>query len=165
MVKGKKIDLDANDELIDAHFKMSKKDYDDLRKVASRKKVSLGSVLRSALSNRVKSVKRSRLVAIARLDDILDSCSSFFGGFEIDGDGGFIEIMVSEGLSLEDLSNSQWDRVKEKIKIGYDNYDEKPSPYEFMDKFDVLNPSEDQKDWILSLGIDEEDLEEEEEED
>lgn len=159
-VKRKKIDLDNDDELIDAHFKMSKKDYENLKKTASRKKVSLGSILRSTLSDRVILNKRRRLLTIARLDKVLDSCDSFFGGFEIEGDGGFIKRMVSEGLNLGSLSNSQWDRVKEKIKIGYNDYSEKPSPYKFMDKFEVLDPSEDQKDWLISLGIDEEDFEE-----
>lgn len=158
--KKRNIDLDSDDELINAHFKMSKKDYEDLKKNASRQKVSLGTVLRSALSDRVKSVKRRRLIAIARLGDVLESCSGW-GGFEIDGNSGFIERMISEGLTLEDLSNSQWTRVKEQIKIGYDGYGHKPSPYEFMDKFEALSPSEDQKDWLISLGIDEEDFEEE----
>ena len=163
MVSTKKINLDNDDELIDAHFKMSKKDYEDLKKNAYRKKVSLGTVLRSALSDRVKSVKRRRLIAIAKLGFILHSCTRLFGGFEIDGTDGFIARMVSEDLTLDVLSSSQWNSVKEKIKIGYNNYPEKPSPDEFLNKFALLNPSDDQEYWLLSLGIDEEeeDLEEE----
>ena len=164
MVSTKKIKLDNDDELIDAHFKMSKKDYEDLKKNAYRKKVSLGTVLRSALSYHVKSVKRRRLIAIARLNFILYSCTGLFGGFEIDGTEGFIARMVSEDLTLDVLSSSQWNRVKEKIKIGYDDYPEKLSSDDFLDKFTLLNPSEDQEDWLLSLGIDEEEEEDDKEE-
>ena len=159
MSKKKRIDLDEDDELVVATFKLSKKDQEKLREEAFRRKRSQGSLLRESLKNHLKDVDKRRKILGEELDKILDDCGGWFGGFEIDGEDGFIERMVSEGLMLKDLSDDQWDRVKEKIKVGWDGYSDKPSSYKFVNKFVVLKPSEEHKDWLVSLGIEDDEEE------
>ena len=152
-------DLDEDEELITTQFSLSEKYYDKLGEEALKKKVSKASIVRKLLKNHFNESARQKVKLSVKLDKILKDCDGFWGGFEIDGDDGFIEMMFSEGLMLEDLSSDEWKMVFEKIEVGYDGYNTKPSSNDFVSKFLKLKPTEEQIDCLSSLdeGDEEED--------
>lgn len=69
---------------------------------------------------------------IESIDRLFEDCTPFFGGFEIEGDNGFL-VQVRE----RELTGSIWidemlHKSAEKLSIGYDRYFEKPEPLEFI---------------------------------
>jgi hypothetical protein len=78
------------------------------------------------------------------LKRVLDRCSTFFGGFEIDGEGGFVSVFGSQDWKLKDLTSTQWAIVLDKLIAGWKGYDDKPSEEDWLAKFEELEPSEEQ---------------------
>jgi len=144
----KKVILGANDELVSLQIKVPNKDRNELREEAFRKKVSQSSIMRRVLKDHFIDEKQRRKELGVKLEAILDSCVGWFGGFEIDGEAGFVEKMYAEGLMLNDLTDVQWERVKEHLQIGYNGYGGSVSDYIFNGKFLKLNPSEKQRAWF-----------------
>jgi hypothetical protein len=92
-----------------------------------------------------------------RIDDgdlkrVLDSCSTFFGGFELDGEDGFVNVFGSLGWKLKDLTSEQRDIVIEKIVAGWKGYDEPLSEEDWLAKFEPLGLDDD---WVERLSYSE----------
>jgi len=72
--------------------------------------------------------------------------------------------MAEKGFKLKDLTPEQWEKVKEKLQIGFNGYFIKPSLEEFAEKFEDLEPSEEQYEWLSTEQEETEETEETEEE-
>jgi hypothetical protein len=149
--------LDIDESLVRVQVMLPEKWLAKLKETAFEKEVSRGSLIREALRDWFKKIEESTQpnpkakISDEDLDDILNHCSTFFGGFEIDGEDGFIATMKLNNFKLKDLTPEQWETVKEKIQLGYNGYFSPPTPEEFAEKFEVLEPSEEQLEW-LSAG-------------
>ena len=149
-------DLDINENLVRAQVMLPEKWLTKLRETAFEKEVSRGSLIREALRDYFKKTEKptepnlEAKINDEDLDAIVNHCSTFFGGFNIDGEDGFIETMKLNNLKLKDLTPEQWERIKEKIQLGYSGYFSPPTPENFAKKFEVLEPSEEQHEWLSS---------------
>jgi len=155
--------LEEDESLERVELLMPKSMLDKLKQTALDKDMSRGAIVREALSKWFKEQENPESNPEAIIDDnelnkILEYCTTYYGGFEIDGENGFIELMKNSNYKLKDLTSEQWEKVKEKINIGYSGYTFKPSLEEFAEKFDVLEPSEEQSEW-LSTETEEEETE------
>jgi len=146
--------LEQDESLERVELLMPKTMLDKLKQIALDKDVSRASIVREALGKWFKEQENpsesnpEAIIPDKDLDEILETCSTYYGGFEIDGENGFIETMKANEFLLKDLTPEQWERVQEKINIGFSGYTFKPSLEEFAEKFDVLEPTEEQKEWL-----------------
>ncbi len=144
----------SNEGLERVQVLLPKEQLDKLKKIAYKKEVSRGALIRESLRDWFAKMEKpieanpEAKIPDKDLNAILDHCSTYFGGFEIDGENGFIEFMERNKLKLKDLTPEQWERVKEKLQIGYAGYISPPEPEEFAEKFDVLEPNKEQKKWF-----------------
>jgi len=131
-----------------------------LKELAFAREVSRGSIIREALrkyfeeqeqpSQVVKPNPKAK-VNDKTLDAILKECSAFFGGFEIDNEDGFIEVMKDNNIKLKDLTDEQFKRILDKLKLGYKGYFTPPSPEEWLAKFEELEPTEEQSEQLAQF--------------
>ena len=77
--------------------------------------------------------------------------------FEIEGEDGFIEQFKKKGWKLSDLTPEQFDRVLEKLETGYNGYFIAPEPDEWEEKFEELEPTDEQLEEIRAIAEEEED--------
>lgn len=157
-------DLDADDTMKRVQVMIPHKRYKWLRERATEKECSGGAIMQEALRDYQKKVAvepSSMDESDEKLMDILDGCSTFYGGFEIEEEEGFIETMVENKFKLKDLTSEQWEKVQEKLLIGYKGYLSAPKGEEFVEKFDVLEPTEEQRQWLLDISEDTETEEDE----
>jgi hypothetical protein len=149
-------------------FRMPKKTYKNLGQIALNRETSRVALVREAIKEHLKKLEepeeQNPKISDRQLDRVLNECSKEDGGFEIDGESGFVTAMETKGFKLKDLTPQQWKRVKENLQIGYEDYWSKPSPEEFGAKFESLKPTEKQREWLSGKTTDEEDDSEESEE-
>jgi hypothetical protein len=138
------------------------KTWKNLKKIAFEKEISRSAVIREALKDYFEKVQKQAevnpeaTIPDEDLNEILTSCTKYSGGFEIDGEDGFIETMKANKFKLKDLTPEQWKRVQEKISMGYSGYTFKPSLEEFAEKFDILEPTKEQREWLSTETEEEE---------
>jgi hypothetical protein len=157
MVPTKRIaDLDSDDTL-KLIFMIPRKTYKELGKIAFDKEVSKASIVRDAVREYLRKsetpphpLETNSGVKISdeNLNTILDHCTTYYGGFEIDGEDGFVQVMKRNNNKLEDLTPEQWKRVQEKLEIGYAGYFSPPEPKEFAERFKDLKPTPEQFKWL-----------------
>jgi len=146
--------LEEDESLERVELLMPKTMLDKLKQTALDKDVSRASIVREALNKWFKEQANpsesnpEAIISDEDLNEILDTCSTYYGGFSIDGENGFIALMEANEFKLKDLTPEQWGKVKEKINIGYSGYMIKPSLEDFAEKFDVLEPTEEQREWL-----------------
>lgn len=68
----------------------------------------------------------------ARIDQLLDDCVTFFDGFEIEGDNGFIIRVQERDLTGPIWTSEMLDSFAEKLSIAYDGYASKPDADELV---------------------------------
>ena len=147
-------DLDEADTLTKTIVAFPRTMLKELQHTAIDKNVSQGAILREALKRHLAELKKpieenpEAIISDEELNEILEACTTYYGGFEVDGEKGFIETMKANEFLLSDLTPEQWIKVQEKISIGFSGYTFKPSLEEFASKFDVLEPTEEQKEWL-----------------
>jgi hypothetical protein len=170
IVKGGRKELmpldEGDDEIIQVSLYMPRWLHRALKRTSAIKDRTASSIVREALEKELRSLesepyppvmpplkfgKKEALEKIEGLEiddsalkQVLDHCTSFFGGFEIDGEGGFIHVFDSQGWKLKDLTSEQWEAVLNKLQIGFNGYDELPSEEGWLAKFEGLEPSEEQ---------------------
>lgn len=149
-------------------FRMPKKTYKNLGQIALNRETSRVALVREAIKEYLKKLQgpeeQNPKISDRQLDRVLKECSKEDGGFEIDGEDGFVTAMETKGFKLEDLTPQQWKRVKESLQVGYEGYWSKPSLEEFGAKFESLKPTEKQREWLSGETTDEEEDSEESEE-
>lgn len=142
---------EADETTVPVIFRMSKTTYKKLGQIALDRETSRVALVREAITEYLKKLEQPQeqnpKIADRQLDRILKDCTKEDGGFEIDGEG-FIAQFSAKGWKLSDLTEIQWEKVKEKLQIGYDGYTFKPEPSEFAEKFAGLEPSEEQLAWL-----------------
>jgi len=146
--------LEEDESLERVELLIPKAMLDKLKQTALDKSVSRASIVREALfkwfreqANPSESNPEA-VISNEDLNEILEACTTYYGGFEIDGESGFIEIMKANEFLLSDLTPEQWEKVQEKISIGFSGYTFTPSLEDFASKFDVLEPSDEQREWL-----------------
>jgi len=143
---------DADDTVMRVIFSMSKATWKRLGEIALDRETSRASLVREAIKQYMEKLEQPQeqnpKIPDRQLDKILKECTKEDGGFEIDGEEGFIAKFGAKGWKLSDLTPEQWEKVKEKLQIGYDGYTFKPEPNEFTEKFSELSPSEEQTAWL-----------------
>jgi hypothetical protein len=108
--------LDIDESLVRVQVMLPEKWLAKLKETAFEKEVSRGSLIREALRDWFKKIEESTQpnpkakISDEDLDDILNHCSTFFGGFEIDGEDGFIATMKLNNFKLKELTPEQWER-------------------------------------------------------
>jgi len=144
-------------------FRMPKKTYRNLGQIALDRETSRVALVREAIKEYLKKLEepeeQNPKISDRQLDRVLKECSKEDGGFEIDGENGFVAAMETKGFKLEDLTPQQWKRVKENLQIGYDRYWNKPSSEEFAAKFESLKLTEKQREWLSGKTTEEDDSE------
>jgi hypothetical protein len=161
-------DLDENENLVKTLIGLPEETFKRLGQEALDRGVAKATIVREAIRKHFEKTENptelnpEAVISDKDLNEILEHCTTYYGGFEIDGEDGFIALMEANEFKLSDLTPEQWKRVKDKIAIGYNGYTFKPSLEEFAEKFEVLEPSEEQKRW-LSTETEEESTETEEE--
>ena len=157
-IEGRKTipDLDIDENLTRVQVMLPEKWLTKLKKIAFEKEVSRGSLIREALRDWFKKIEEppepnpEAKINDEDFDAIVNHCSTFFGGFEIEGEDGFLATMKHNNLKLKDLTLEQWERIKEKIQLGYKGYLSQPPLEEFAKKFEVLEPTKSQREWLSS---------------
>ncbi|MBX5328484.1 MAG: hypothetical protein QHH18_03235 [Candidatus Bathyarchaeota archaeon] len=148
------IDIDTLDDTqIKVIFLMSKATWKRLGEIALNRETSRASLVREAILQYMEKLEKPEeqnpKIPDRQLNRIIKECTKDDNeGFEIDGEDGFIEQMKAKGFKLKDSTPEQWEKVKEKLEIGYKGYFSPPSLEEFAEKFEVLEPSEEQKTWL-----------------
>jgi len=143
------LDLDIEAEPITATVKLPRKDLKELGHKAINEGISRGEAIRRAVKEYIeKGNPKISKISDKEIDAILEECTKEDGGFEIDGEEGFIAKFGAKGWKLSDLTPEQWEKVKEKLQIGYDGYWSKPELEEFAEKFSELSPSEEMTAWL-----------------
>jgi len=161
-------DLDEDETMKEFIIRIPEKTNKRLNELSAEKEVSKGSVVREAIRKYLADLEKpiepnpEAIISDEDLNEILEKCTTYYGGFEIDGEDGFIAKMTEKGFKLNELTPEQWERVKEKLQIGLDGYTFRPSLEEFAEKFSELEPSEEQNEW-LSTDTSEEETKESEE--
>jgi len=145
--------LEEDEDLERVELLMPKNMVDKLKQTALDKDMSRASIVREALNKWFKEQENPEsnpeaIIPDKDLNEILEHCTTYYGGFEIEGEDGFIETMKANDFKLSDLTPEQWEKVKDKIVIGYNGYTFKPSLEEFAEKFKDLEPSEEQYTWL-----------------
>ncbi|MEM3700701.1 MAG: CopG family transcriptional regulator [Candidatus Bathyarchaeia archaeon] len=147
-------DLDSDESLVRVQIMLPEKWLKKLKDLAYERDVSRGSIVREALRKYFEEIEKpaepnpEAVIPDKELDALLNECTTYYGGFEIDGEDGFIAKFSEKGWKLKDLTPEQWRKVKEKLQIGYEGYFIKPSLEEFAEKFEPLEPSEEQYAWF-----------------
>jgi len=160
-------DLDVDEEMIPTQVLLPEKYYRKLNGLALVKESSKGAIVREALRDyfekqeRIIETPKGSKVADGVLNEILKECRTYWGNFEIEGENGFIAMAKERGLTLKDLTEEQFERVADRLVVGYKGYAEKPTIDEFIGKLSELEPTEEQKD-LLREGLGEEEHSEEE---
>ena len=148
---GKTENLEDAEEDVEVIFRMPKAQYKKLGLIALNRETSRAQIIRDALDKHLETLSKPEeqkpIIPDRQLSKILRECSAE-GGFEIDGEDGFIAKMHEKGFKLKDLTPEQWRKVQEKLEIGYAGYFLKPEPEEFAEKFEVLEPNEEQREWL-----------------
>jgi hypothetical protein len=151
---------DIDDTIIKVVFVVSKATWKKLGEIALDRETSRSDLVREALKQYIeklgKPAEQNPKIPDRTLNKILKECTKEDGGFEIDGEDGFIAKMTEKGFKLNELTPEQWERVKEKLQIGLDGYILKPSLEEFAGKFEDLEPSEEQNEWLSTDTSEEE---------
>jgi hypothetical protein len=166
--KSELVPLDeGDDEIIQIGVYVPKWLHKSLKRMSAIKERTASSIVREALEKELRllesqpqipavmpplkfGVKKDGLEKIetvisdADLVKVLDHCTSFFGGFEIDGEGGFVNVFRSFDWKLRSLNSDQWAVVLGKIQIGFNGYEDKPSEEDWLAKFTELEPRADQ---------------------
>jgi hypothetical protein len=154
---------DEDDTIMKVIFTMSKATWKKLGQIALDRETSRAELVREAIKQYIEKLEQpaeqNPTIPDRALNKVLKECTKEDGGFEIDGEDGFIAKFSAKGWKLKDLTPEQWEKVKEKLQIGYDGYTFKPSLEEFAEKFEDLKPSEEQYEW-LSTNTSEEETEE-----
>ena len=150
--KRKPIDLDRDRHIICTTVNFPKDVLKQLGHIAVDEGVSRGEIIRRAvkeyLRNRKEEQETESKIPDKELDKLLKQCSPDEDSFEIEGEDGFIERFKAKGWKLKDLTPEQWEKVKEKIEIGYQGYLFPPELEEFAEMFVDLEPSEEQFEWL-----------------
>jgi len=157
----KPINLDESDS-IKVLLTVPKDLYKKLGHIAVERETSKAELIREGIKKQIEDYNKPEeqeiIIPDRKLDKLLKECSPDEDSFEIEGEDGFISKFKTKGWRLSDLTPTQWERVKEKIQIGYAGYFFKPEPEEFAEKFEVLEPSEEQYEWLSTeTGEEEED--------
>jgi len=145
-------DLDQDEEMVQSLVLIPEKYMKKLNGLALVKEASKGAIVREALKDyfdkqdRVIETPKGAKVSDQVLDDILRECTTYWGNFEVEGDKGFIATAKERGIKLKDLTEGQFEKVAEKLEVGYEGYAFKPSIDEFIGKLSELEPTEEQKD-------------------
>lgn len=147
-------DLDIDDTLTKANFYMPKTWYKRLGEIALQREVSRATLVREALREWFKKQETpiesnsNPKISNEDLNAIFRHCTTFFGGFNIDGDG-FIQTMLQNDFKLKDLTQDQWKTVLKNLAIGYQGYFDTPTPEQWLSKFEPLEPTEQQLEDLL----------------
>lgn len=160
-------DLEEEDTItVPIIFRMPKKTYRNLGQIALDRETSRVALVREAIKEYLKKLEepeeQNLKISDRQLDRVLKECSKEDGGFEIDGENGFVTVMETKDFKLEDLTPQQWKRARENLQNGYEGYWNKPSPEEFAAKFESLKPTEKQREWLSGETSEEDDSEESE---
>jgi hypothetical protein len=143
------LDLDREAEPITATVKLPRKDLKELGHKAINEGISRGEAIRKAVKEYIgKGNPKIAKINDKEINEILEDCTKEDGNFEIDGEAGFIQKFGAKEWKLSDLTPEQWEKVSEKLEIGYNGYWSKPEPSEFAEKFAELEPSEEQTAWL-----------------
>ena len=162
-------DLDVDEEMVQTQVLLPEKVFKKLNGLAVVKESSKGAIVREALRDyfekqeRIVETPKGAKVSDRVLNDVLKECRTYWGNFEIEGKDGFIALAKERGIKLRDLTEEQFERVADRLVVGYKGYAEKPTIDEFVGKLSELEPTEEQKD-LLRERLGEEGYSEEEEE-
>jgi hypothetical protein len=118
-----------------------------LKVESAEKGISMGGLLRKLLDNHLGVVDESRELVEDNLDDILEGCGRFFGGFKLDT---FLDKMSDTGIELSYLNSSEWRSVLGKLEEG--GLNGAKTAGEYADKFDDLSPTVKQRKDLRSLA-------------
>ena len=147
-------DLDVDEEMIPTQVLLPEKSYKKLGGLALLKDSSKGAIVREALKGyfekqeRIIETPKGSKVSDEVIEEILKECRTYWGNFEIEGRDGFIALAKERGVSLKDLTEEQFERVADRLVVGYKGYAEKPTIDEFVGKLSELEPTEEQKDLL-----------------
>jgi hypothetical protein len=134
-------------ELVATTMKYPKDQLRKLRIESAERGVSMASILRKLLDNHLGIDEESRELVEDNLEDILEGCGGFFGGFKLDT---FLDKMSDTGIELSYLNASEWRSVLGKLEEGGLNGAETAS--EYADKFDDLSPTVKQRSDLRNLA-------------
>ena len=147
-------ELDENETLKAFIIRIPEKTNKRLNELSTEKEMSKSSLVREAVKEYLTEIDNpvapnpEATISDENLNQILDRCTTYYGGFEIDGEDGFVALMEANKFKLKDLTPEQWEKVSRKLSIGYSGYVFAPSIGEFAEKFGVLEPSEEQRKWL-----------------
>ena len=147
-------DLDRGEGMVQTTVLLPQKYFKKLGELAEQKETSKGALVRTALKNlfdaedKIINPPKTAKVSETDLKELLIECSTLLGGFEIEDEEGFIALAKEEGIKLEDLTDAQFERVVDKLAIGYEGYADQPTVDEMIERLSELEPTEKQKDLL-----------------
>jgi uncharacterized protein (UPF0335 family) len=84
------------------------------RAIALQRETSRSDLVREAIKQYIEKLEKPEeqnpKIPDRALNKILKECTKEDGGFEIDGEDGFIAKMMEKGFKLKDLTPEQWER-------------------------------------------------------
>lgn len=148
---------EADDTTVPVIFRMSKTTYKKLGQIALDRETSRVQLVREAISEYLKKLEQpaeqNPKIPDRKINRILDECTKDDGeGFEIDGEDGFIAKMTEKRLKLKDLTPQQFERVLEKLEVGYAGYWSSPDVDEWVERFEPLEPTDEQLEKIRAIA-------------
>jgi hypothetical protein len=164
-------DIDLDDNVERVQLLLPHEWCERLGEISLERECSEDSIMREALGDYLKKIEKLAEIHTegkmndGDLDRIINSCISIFGGFEIDGENGFVSYMEANNFKLKNLASDQWKRVVDKLKIGYERYWVKPTTDDWLERFKEIEPSEEQVEDLRMISeeeFDEQSLEDKE---
>jgi len=161
---GKSLNLEEEENnIIQVTFNVSRDDIKKIGHKAVEEGVSRAEIIRRAIKqyihNNIEKPQPATKISDRELNRLLRECSPDEESFEIDGEDGFIELFADKGWKLNDLTPEQFDRVLEKLEIGYENYVFPPAVEDWVERFEDLEPTEKQLEEIRAIAEEEEEEE------
>ena len=159
---------EADDTVMKVIFTMSKTAWKRLGEIALNRETSRAELVREAIKQYVEKLEKPEeqnpKIPDRKINRILDECTKDDGeGFEIDGEDGFIAKMTEKRLKLKDLTPQQFERVLEKLEVGYAGYWSSPDVDEWVERFEPsLEPTDEQLEKIRAIAEESEEESEEE---
>lgn len=144
-------DMDSNEDLERVQVMLPQRLLEKLKEFAYEREISRGAVIRQALKDYFAKIENpspsnpEQEFSEESLTEILEQCETYFGGFETTGEEGFFNMAQQHGLKLKTLTDTQFLKVAEKLKIGYQGFLFAPSIDEFLEYATSLEPTSEQE--------------------
>lgn len=150
-------DLDKDEDLKRAIVTFPESTYKKLGELALEKDVSRASIVRQALKEYFAKIEKpiklnpKAIISDEDFNELLEACTTYYGGFKSVGEDGFFEKFKAEKWKLSNLIDKQFITLLPYLQTAYNGFMSKPSIDEFLGWTEKLEPTNEQVELLKLL--------------